>query len=122
MNNDEFVKNYYEFAERALKFSEISRSEGLLALDNKLYEDKIKERDIFEYGMRFVVDGTERTLIERILSNIIAQEKDALARQFKLMQKEAVLMLQEGMNYRIVHAMLNSFTGLSLNEDKLTMM
>jgi flagellar motor component MotA len=118
MNRDEFVKRYYEIAKRALAFSEKARKKGLLALEEESDQEKVNNRDIFEYGLRFVVDGTDAQIIEGILSNIIEQEKDESLKTLKNIQKEAVLQIQAGSNPRLLQAMLNSFTDLSLNEDE----
>lgn len=73
MNRDEFERKYKEIVGRALKYSEMSRREGLLALEEESDQGKIDERDIFDYGLRFVIDGTDAEIIEKILSNIIKQ-------------------------------------------------
>jgi flagellar motor component MotA len=101
-----------------MAFSEKSRRQGLLALEEEISQERLDERDIFEYGIRFVVDGTDREVIEKILSNIIKQEKDENMRILKTIQKEAVLMIQEGINQRPLYALLNSYTDITLKEDK----
>jgi flagellar motor component MotA len=116
MNHDEFVEKYVAIAEKALHSSNKARREGLLALEEELDEKKVNERDIFEYGLRFVVDGTDAEIIDAILSNLVKQEKDEQLRLLKEMQKEAVLRIQDGTNPMILYALLNSFTDLSLNE------
>ena len=117
MNHEEFVKRYYEIAVRALTFSEKARREGLLALEELADQEKVNNRDIFEYGMRLVVDGFGKELIEKILSNIIAQEKDEQWRLLKTIQNEAVLAIQEGTNPRILAFLLNSYTDMPLNDE-----
>jgi flagellar motor component MotA len=102
-----------------LAFSEKARRGGLLALEEESDREKINERDVFEYGMRFVIDGTVREVIEKILSNIIEQEKNEYRHILKTIQKEAVLMIQEGSNPRLLHAVLNSYTDITLKEDKI---
>jgi len=118
MNRDEFVSKYKEIVVRALKFSEKARREGLLALENETDQEKINDRDIFEYGIRFVIDGTDQGLIDKILSNLVNQEKEQNARILKSMQKEAVLSIQSGMNPGILYALLNSYSDISLREDE----
>jgi flagellar motor component MotA len=117
MTRDEFVKKYNDIVERALAFAEKARREGILSLEEESDQDKIAERDIFEYGIRFVIDGTDKEIIEKILSNIIKQEKEENMRVLKTIQKEAVLMIQEGMNTRLLYALLNSYTDISLKEE-----
>jgi len=87
---------------RICKLSEKARREGLLALEDDIDEGKERRRDVFEYGMRFMVDGTDAHVIDDILSNLIALERDEKTRRLKQMQKEAVLSIQCGENMRIL--------------------
>jgi len=87
-------------------------------LEDETDREKIDDRDVFEYGIRFVIDGTDQEFIDKLLSNIINQEKDENMRTLKIIQKEAVLRIQEGMNPRQLYALLNSYTDLSLREDE----
>jgi hypothetical protein len=119
MNRNGFVEQYTAFVKRALEFAEKARREGLLMLEGGLDRKKINERDIFEYGLTFVVDGIDSAIIERILGNIIDQEKDEYTRRYKTIQKDAVLMIQQGFNPGMIHSVLNSFTDIPLNEEKV---
>jgi len=119
MNYDDFIKNYYEIFKRAMFFSIKAWREGLLALEDCIDAEKADNRDIFEYGMRFVVDGTDPELIDKILSNIINQEKDEYSKTLKIIQEEAVLSIQAGDNIRILAAKLNSYTDLPFDEDSI---
>jgi flagellar motor component MotA len=118
MNRDEFAKKYYDIAKRAMEFSEKARREGLLALEEETDEERINDRDVFEYGIRFVIDGTDQEVIDKILSNIINQEKDESMRTLQSIQKEAVLRIQSGENPRLLGALLNSYTDISLREQE----
>jgi flagellar motor component MotA len=104
--------NEKDIIERAMLFSEKARKDGLLALEGLLGE--YLDRDIFEYGMRLVIDGTDYDFISKILDNIIAQETDLETVRLKKIQKEAVLMIQAGENPFLIRLMLNSYTGESL--------
>jgi flagellar motor component MotA len=120
MNRSEFVEQYNKFFERAISSAEKARREGLLALEDDLDHGEVNQRDIFQYGMSFVVDGVDPFFIDKILSNIIEQEKDEQMQVLKKIQKEAVLMIQQGANPRLLAAVLNSFTDLPLtNNDAL---
>ncbi|GHV51616.1 hypothetical protein AGMMS49579_07310 [Spirochaetia bacterium] len=119
MTHDEFVKKYNDIVERALTFAKKARREGLLALDEEADQDRIDERDIFEYGIRFVVDGTHAEIVEKILSNIIKQEKDENMLILKTIQKEAALSIQAGDNPRMMYHLLNSYTDITLKEDEI---
>jgi flagellar motor component MotA len=119
MTRDEFIKKYYDIIGRALTFSEKARREGLLALEDESDQEKIDERDVFEYGIRFVIDGTDKETIDKILSNLVKQEKDEYMCILKNIQKEAVHMIQDGTNPRLLYAVLNSYTDITLKEDKV---
>jgi len=116
MNEKEFNEQYGAFIKKALPLAEMARREGLLSLTANT--EKISERDIFEYGLNFVIDGVDSSIIEKILSNIIAQEKDEYARILKTIQKEAVMWIQQGLNPQMLYYILNSLTGISLKDDK----
>jgi flagellar motor component MotA len=119
MTRDEFVEKYTEIVCRALHCHEKARTEGLLALEGEFYQEKIDARDIFEYGLQFTIDGIEGKIIDKILSNIIKQEKDEDMRTLKTIQKEAVLMIREGYNPRIFYQVLNSYTDITIKEDEI---
>ena len=120
MNKAEFVEEYENIVKKALQCSNKARREGLLSLEDSLLDhEKANTRDIFEYGMRFVVDGLDAEIVYEILSNIINLEKDEQLRTLKNIQKKAVMGIQCGLNPRILYAILNSLTDMSLNEDKM---
>ena len=120
MNRTEFVEEYQKIVKKALQCSKKARKEGLLSLEDTLLDqEKADARDIFEYGLRLVVDGTDAEIIDEILSNIINQEKDEHLRILKNIQKQAVLGMQCGSNPRIIYAVLNSLTDIPLSEDKM---
>jgi flagellar motor component MotA len=119
MTREDFIKEYDAIVGRILALSEKARREGLLALEEESDQEKINERDIFDYGIRFVIDGVDKETIEKILSNIINQEKDEYKRILKTIQKEAALMIQDGTNPRVMYAVLNSYTDIPLEEDKI---
>jgi len=115
MSNEEYVKALNAIVERALTFSEKGRRETLTALEDFLDKDKVKNRDIFDYGMRFVVDGIDNSIIDEILTNIIKQERDEQMLVLKAIQKEAILAIHEGWNTRIIIALMNSHTDIAMN-------
>lgn len=118
MKRAEFIKQYNALVKHVLELAEKARKEGLLSFDGNLDEEKIKARDILEYGLSFAVDGVAPEIIDKILSNIVAQEKDEYTRLYKTIQKEAVLAIQQGYNPKIIYFILNSFTDIPLKDDK----
>jgi flagellar motor component MotA len=81
--------------------------------------EKVKQRDILEYGLRFIVDGTDALVIRDILENIIDQETDEYTRQLMIIKLEIVLSVQAGDNTNIIAYKLNSLTDLSLEDDPI---
>ena len=118
MNKDEFKQAFYEVLREAFAFSDKARREGLLSLEEDIEKEKekINSRDIFFYGLRFAIDGTDKEIIDQILSNLIDQEKDEYLHLLKTIQKEAVLSIQSAENPRYLFALLNSYTDIPLND------
>jgi flagellar motor component MotA len=118
MTYEEFTEAYFSFFDRAYSMSEKSRREGLLILEDFIDYKKVDDRDIFEYGMRFVIDGTDTMFIDKLLSNIIKQEKDIYKSLLMTIKKEAVLAIQEGWNHRMFAHLLSSYTNFPLSEPR----
>jgi flagellar motor component MotA len=116
MNKTEFEKEYFEIFERALLLAETARRQGILALEDIIDMDKYKQRDILEYGIKFVVDGCDREYLDKILSNIINLETDNDKKILKTIQKETVLGIQDGMNHRLLVLLLNSYVNIGIEE------
>jgi len=119
MTRDEFIAEYYKFSARAIKLAEKARREGLLSMEEEIDSDKYNRRDIFEYGLRLAVDGTDVAILRGILSNIIMQEEDKYARRLMELKLEAVLSIQAGENPRITVSKLNSYTDLNLTDNQI---
>ncbi|MCL2244098.1 MAG: hypothetical protein FWC03_06475 [Treponema sp.] len=118
MNRSEFIWQYQVFSKQALALADKARREGLLSLEDELETDKVNARDIFQYGISLVIDGTDSEIINKILSNIIAQDTDEYSHLIKVIKKEAALLIQSGINSRIIGMVLNSYTDLPLSDDK----
>jgi len=119
MTYDEFITEYHNVSARALELSKKARREGLLALEEMINREKVMQRDILEYGLRFVVDGADSRVIRGILSGIIEQEEDKYTRKLMILKEETVLSVQAGDNTNILAYKLNSFTNLSLEDDPI---
>ena len=116
MSQSDFKKAFYKILKRTVFYSEKARREGLLALEEFIDSKKADQRDIFEYGLRFVIDGTDKELIDQILTNIVDQDKDDFSKTLKKIQKEAVLSIQRGDNPGILASLLNSYTDIPLSD------
>jgi hypothetical protein len=117
MNREEFIKAYSELVKNAVAIAAKARREGLLGLDSDIDREKAAMRDIFHYGLQFAVDGVACEIIDKILSNIIAQEEDGYTRILKTIQKEAAFCVQQGFNPKLLYYTLNSYTDLPIKDD-----
>ena len=118
MTYDEFTEAYFDFLNLALNCAEKARREGLLALEESIDPQKFANRDIFDYGMHFVVDGTDGAIIDKILSRVITHEKDPYRSLLKSIEKEAVLAIQEGVNPRILAHTMHSYVDIPLSDPR----
>jgi len=116
MNKDEFIAAYNQFAGQALALCEKSRREGLLSLEETL---ETMADPFLKRGLRLAVDGTAPAFIEKILSNLIAQEKDEYGRTLKTIKKEAVIAVQSGVNPLLLLNLLNSYTDIPFDADEI---
>jgi flagellar motor component MotA len=120
MTHEEFIDAYFSFLDLALRSSIKSRREGLLALEEDIYtEKKATNREIFEYGMRLVIDGTDSAIIDKILSRIVSQEKDPYKSLLKTIEKETVLEIQAGRNPRLLFALLHAYVDIPLSDPRV---
>jgi flagellar motor component MotA len=109
MTGIKFEEECRAFITKAMAVCEKSRREGLASLvDEPDVKDMINERDVFYYGIALAADGLDRSLLEKILNNIVNQEGDDEKRRFKTMQKEAVMSIKNGDNPRLMLAVLLS--------------
>jgi len=95
---------------RIISFSEKARREGLLSLEGELDKTVLQFRqNLFEYGMRFVIDGTDTKLIKKILRNIkkhkTPQESQKVIDNLCI---AGVLGIQRGDNPQILLVLLDS--------------
>jgi flagellar motor component MotA len=84
------------FMRRALAMSAKSRREGLLVLEEELDPALLAARDVFEYGIAFAIDGTDRELIKSILDILITHEHDPWKRKLMSAKRDAALSIQAG--------------------------
>ena len=102
MERSEFLEQAARIAKRSYGFSVKARMDGLWALEPYIDAAKMESWDVFEYGMRFAVDGAQAQNLQTILSELVAQEPDGYAQRLKQMQKEAVLSILKGESPRVL--------------------
>jgi flagellar motor switch protein FliG len=114
MTRQDFIDRYRKIALRAARFGEVARGEGILSLDNEVWDvDEDDYGGIFKKGIILVIDGIAYEVIDKILTNLVSHEKDEEKRVLKTVQKEAALMIQQGYNVRIMLEVLNSYVDLT---------
>jgi flagellar motor component MotA len=120
MDKAEFEKEYRELVKRAYRLSIKARKEGLPALGGGLNEERSSPaspaRDVLELGLRLAADQAEAALIDKILSNIIDQERDSYKKLLMVLKKEVVLSIRNNMNHRIMMAVINSYVDIKDDE------
>jgi flagellar motor component MotA len=102
------------FIRRAMLFSGQVRRKGLLSAEDMLDKGAITNRDIFEYGMRFVIDGESEEYIEKILTNLVNHETDPWKKNLRMAKKIAVLSIYKGDSPRILALKLLSCFGADI--------
>jgi len=117
MTKQEFIEKYTEIIHLAILFHEKARFEGILCLQNELNNiPTTNDRDIFKYGLELVIDYIAPEHIEKILDNLINQTDDHDEKTLKLIQKEAVLAIQERLGISRMQEILNAYTDIPLEE------
>jgi hypothetical protein len=104
------------FIKRAMSLSEIAREEGVLVIEKHLDHDGIAKRDIFEYGLPFVIDQLDIEVIDTILTRLIAHETNPVRKNFALAKKEAVLSLYNGDDARVMALRLCAYFDKSIEK------
>ena len=118
MNEKDFMEEYDTILKRTLIFSILSNSMGLVSVKKLLNEEKYYQRDIFEYGMKMVMDGRTAELINKILTNIINLETDKEKKILKNIQKDSVLSIQQGISSEELMWIINSYVNIELDKDR----
>jgi len=98
------------FIKRAYTMSKTARQEGILALESLLYADAVAARDVFEYGLSLLVDGSAvdvwmgcgKEYLDAALGKLASHESDPVQKNIALAKREAVLSLYAGENPRIL--------------------
>jgi len=112
------------FIKKALEISEISRKEGLLAIESCINKDAAAKRDVFEYGIHLLAEGYRdndnislgRIFIEDVLNKLIECEKDPVKRNIAVAKKEAVLSISAGCNSLILLKKLTAYFDKSIED------
>ncbi|MCL2175678.1 MAG: tetratricopeptide repeat protein, partial [Treponema sp.] len=113
MTRKVFIGKFSNFIQLAVKLNEKSRRYGIASLENEV-EDI--DDEFFKQGLRLVIDKADKALINEILSNKIASEKNKNTRTFMKIQKRTVLAIHEGLGQRLLVLILLSLVKLPRKE------
>jgi len=118
-----FEKEIERVCLRLIEFSEISRREGILALENHIDQEKVSERALLETGIQMAVDGIEKEVIEKYLDSWIeANCNNSVSYYDKILAsviKAGVLSIQAGENPRITEYKITTLIPRELTPDSL---
>ena len=114
MTRKTFIDEYTRLIQLAIALADKSQQQGLLSLETEI-EDIADE--YFKNGLRFAVGGTAPRLIDEIMTNRTAHEKDKYTRILKTVQKRAVLGIQAGESFRVFYHVLKSIPPLTEKEE-----
>ena len=115
MTRKQYIKMFTGLVKQAVRLNKERLGYGIQALE---YEIEDLDDEYFKHGLRFVVDGTDAAIIDEILSNKLAFEKNKYQRMYMTIVKRAVMGIQEGLNNRIFMYVLLSLAGLSPKEQR----
>ena len=114
MTRKKFIDEYTHLLTLAIKLADKARSEGTASLETEI-EDIADE--YFKNGLRFVADQTDPRLIDEIMTNRTAHEKDKYSSLLKTVQKRAVLGIQAQEPFRVFYHVLKSIPPLTEKEE-----
>jgi flagellar motor component MotA len=112
MTKEQFEQEAYATITQLLHASEVSRREGLLALEETIHDQKKwEDRDLYTVGMTFVIDGTDGNIIEKWFETVIHssyRDDDYFELIIANIIKTGVLGIQEGSNPRVLLQMMDA--------------
>ncbi|MDR2583591.1 MAG: hypothetical protein LBC75_08945 [Fibromonadaceae bacterium] len=118
-----FEKEIERVCLRLIEFSEISRREGILALENHIDQEKVSEKALLETGIQMAVDGIEKEVIENYLNSWIeANCNNSVAYYDKILAsviKAGVLSIQAMESPRIAKYKITALIPRELIPDSL---
>ena len=97
------------FIKRAIEISELSRREGWMEVEKRLDKDGIAAKDVFEYGLPMVIDNWDYKDIDNELTLLAARETNPARKNLALAKKDAIRMIREGYNTRILLLILAAY-------------
>jgi hypothetical protein len=101
-----------------MKIAQEANRCGIESLADEV-EDIEETEKIFKEGLRLILAVADpAAIVNEILSNMVAHEKDKYLRLYMMIQKRAVLGLQAGESTHILYKVLSSLAGLTVKESR----
>jgi flagellar motor component MotA len=94
MTKEEFKAESEAIKTRALAMAEKNRKEGIFSLADEIDKEKYYKRDVFDFGLWLITDGTSTEIIYKLHTNIVNLETDEDKKTLALMKKTAILAIQ----------------------------
>jgi hypothetical protein len=101
-----YIKQYYTVLRDLFALSIKARREGLLSLEDILEDE---EYHFTKIGLRMIVDGYDKEIVDKVLSFMIENEKSKKEKQLKKAIKQALLDIQAGVGLVLMKIKYNSF-------------
>jgi flagellar motor component MotA len=98
MTKEEFNAESGAIKKRALALAEKNRKEGIFSLVGEIDKDKYYKRDIFDFGLWLITEGTAQEIIDKLLTNLVNLETEQDKKTLAGMRKTAVLAISAGKN------------------------
>jgi flagellar motor component MotA len=99
-----------------MKLAHEAKRCGIESLEQEV-EDIEETENVFKEGLRIILSTSDpAAIVNEILSNRIAHEKDKYVRLYMIIQKRAVLGLLAGESTYILYKVLSSLAGLTVKE------
>jgi flagellar motor component MotA len=96
MTKEEFNAEKSAITERARLMAEKNRKEGIFSLSDAIDKEKYYKRDIFEFGLWLITDGTASEIIDKLLTNLVNLETDEDKKTLADLKRKAILAIQAG--------------------------
>jgi hypothetical protein len=118
MTRKKFVSRYSQFVQFALKLAHKVKLYGIESLEEEV-EDIDETEKVFKEGLRLILAVPDpAAIVNEVLSNMIAHEKDKYMRLYMTVQKRAALGLLADEGTYILNKVLISLVDLTRKESR----
>lgn len=107
-----------ETVKKLLRLLDVARREGILKLEETIFEKEYESPPLIQIGALLIIDGTDPEHVKSILENYIISS-DLTNKEFleNILIYNAILAIQQGENPRCIEELLSSLFGLDFIEE-----